>query len=70
MSEAVQIANLKEEVNLQDRIISHLQGDNLLLREDVKDLNANLEAAIELLDELNPQMSLTFPASNDFGGCE
>ena len=64
---------LKREIAVQDGIIENLQGDNLMLKEDIKDLNSNLEAAIELLDELKPQMSMTYPViqlSEDFDTCE
>ena len=70
MNEVAEIAALKTEINTLDDTIKLLQVSNIMLKKDIKDLNYNLEAAIELLDELNPQMSRTFPVSNDFGGCE
>ena len=73
MNEIAEIAALKAEIGTQDDTIKLLQASNIMLKEDIKDLNSNLEAAIELLDELNPQMSMTLPViqlSEDFDTSE
>ena len=61
---------LNMEIRLLDSTVHNLQGELILAREEIKDLNDNLEAAIELLDVVNPYISLTLPISKDFGGCE
>ena len=70
MNEVAEIAALNAEIRLLDSTVHNLQGELILAREEIKDLNANLEAAIDRLDEINPRMSLTLPISKDFGGCE
>ena len=52
-----EILQLKEEIKLLDLTIHKLEGNLFLAKEEIKDLNVNLEAANELLDEMHSPLS-------------